>query len=49
MSKIFESEFGPKYNQSFKDDPPDAQDVSNASRILVVSLSSLSTGRCDRA
>ena len=45
MSNIFESKFGPEYKQLFKDGPSDPQDVSNAARILVVSLSSLSTSR----
>ena len=44
MSNIFESKFGPEHTQSFKDDPSDSQDASNTARILVVSLSSLSTG-----
>ena len=48
MSKIFESKFGPEYKQSFKDGRSDAQDPSNTALILVVSLSSLSTGQCGR-
>ena len=44
MSNIFESKFGPEYTQSFNDGASGAQDASNTVRILVVSLSSLSTG-----
>ena len=44
MSNIFESKFGPEYTESFKDRASGAQDASNTARILVVSLSSLSTG-----
>ena len=43
MSNIFESKFGPESTQSFKDGSSDAQDSSNTARILVVSLSYLST------
>ena len=47
MSKIFESKFGPEYKQPFKDGRSNAQDASNTARILVVSLSSISTSAGD--
>ena len=38
MSKIFESKFGSEYKQLFKDGPSDAQDASNATRFLYLTL-----------
>ena len=48
MSNIFESKFGLEYKKPLKDGPSERHDASNTARILVVSLSSLTTGRCGR-